>query len=86
MRKTKLDHMKEMLSLLVYHKKLPFDRVVMLTWYATKAVMLHIELAKDLFLRSKRIASLPIRSGANPYQRVDALTWIHAREGHGETH
>ena len=24
-----LDHVKEMLSLLVYHKKLPFDRVVM---------------------------------------------------------
>ena len=41
--KTKLDHVKEMLSLLVYDKKLPFDRVVMLTWYATKAVMLHIE-------------------------------------------
>ena len=35
--KTKLDHVKEMLSNLVSHKKLPFDRVVMLTWYATKS-------------------------------------------------
>ena len=35
--KTKLAHVKEMLSLLVYHKKLPFDRVVMDTWYATKS-------------------------------------------------
>ena len=41
--KTKLDHVKEMLSVLVCDKKLPFERVVMLTWYATKAVMLHIE-------------------------------------------
>ena len=41
--KTKFDHVKEMVSLLVSHKKRPFERVVMLTWYATKAVMIHME-------------------------------------------
>jgi hypothetical protein len=31
--KSKLDHVQEMLSHLVYHKKLPFQAVLMDTWY-----------------------------------------------------
>ena len=34
--KSKLDHVKEMLSLLVYHKRLLFSTVLMDSWYATK--------------------------------------------------
>ena len=41
--KTKLDHLKDMLSGLVYQKRLPFTGVLMDSWYATKTVMLHIE-------------------------------------------
>ena len=41
--KTKLDHLKDMLSALVYQKRLPFTGVLMDSWYATKTVMLHIE-------------------------------------------
>ena len=47
--KTKLDHVRDMLSLLVDQKQLPFQAVLMDTWYATKALMLHIEtFEKDL--------------------------------------
>ena len=41
--KTKLDHLKDMLSALVYQKGLPFTGVLMDSGYATKTVMLHIE-------------------------------------------
>ena len=41
--KTKLDHVMEMLSSVVYSKKLPFQAVFMDSWYATKNVMLHCD-------------------------------------------
>jgi hypothetical protein len=39
--KTKLVHVQEMLSMLVYHKQLPFESVLMDSWYATKDLMLY---------------------------------------------
>ena len=41
--KTKLDHVKEMLSHSVYHKRLLFSTVLMDSWYAAKDLMLYIE-------------------------------------------
>src|SRR5712691_4213184 len=41
--KSKLDHVREMLTTIVYHKQLPFQAVLMDTWYATKDLMLFIE-------------------------------------------
>ena len=41
--KTKLDHVREMLSLLVHQRHLLFEKVLMDSWYATKPLMLHIE-------------------------------------------
>ena len=83
--KTKLDPVKEMLSLLVYHKKLPFDRVVMDTWYATKAVMLHIEhLQKTYYCPIKKNRLVDDSAGENPYQRVDALTWTKREQATGK--
>ena len=59
--KTKLDHVMEMLSLLVYQKHLPFQTVLMDSWYATKKVMLHIESAeKPIIVPSNQIASWTI--------------------------
>lgn len=40
--KTKIDHGKDMLHL-VYHKLLPFDTVLMDTWYAVHSLMLYID-------------------------------------------
>jgi hypothetical protein len=39
--KTKIDHVKDMLQKLVYH--LPFDTVLMDTWYAVNSFMLYID-------------------------------------------
>src|SRR5512137_1777499 len=41
--KTKLDHVREMLSNVVHHKRLPFQAVLMDSWYAAKALMLFVE-------------------------------------------
>ena len=40
--KTKLDHVHEMLSNTVHHKRLPFQAVLMDSWYAAKVLMLFI--------------------------------------------
>jgi hypothetical protein len=74
--KTKLVHVQEMLSLLVYHKQLPFETVLMDSWYATKNLMLHIEKLEKLYycsLKSNRLVD--DSNGLNPYQRIDALMW-----------
>ena len=41
--KTKLDHVQDMLTNVVYQKDLPFYAVLMDTWYATKDLLLFIE-------------------------------------------
>ena len=74
--KTKLDHVKEMVSLLVYQKQCPFKAVLMDSWYATKTVILHLEKLQRTYycpLRSNR--RVDDANGTRPYQRVDSLTW-----------
>ena len=74
--KTKLDHVMEMLSLVVYAKKLPFQAVLMDSWYATKKVMLHIEqLQKIYYCPLKANRRVDDSGGQHPYQRIDQLTW-----------
>jgi hypothetical protein len=41
--KSKLDHVHDVLTNAVYHKRLPFPMVLMGTWYATKNLILLIE-------------------------------------------
>ena len=77
--KTKLDHLKDMLSLLVYQKRLPFTAVWMDRWYATKTVLLHIEsLQKTYYCPLKTNRRVDDSVGTTPYQRVDRLAWTHA--------
>jgi hypothetical protein len=74
--KTKLVHVQEMLSLLVYHKQLPFGAVLMDSWYATKDLMLHIEkLEKRYYCPLKSNRLVDDSNGTKPYQRIDALAW-----------
>lgn len=74
--KTKLIHVQEMLSLLVYHKQLPFEAVLMDSWYATKDLMLHIEkLEKRYYCPLKVNRLVDDSNGLKPYQRIDALMW-----------
>jgi hypothetical protein len=73
--RTKLDHVREMLGS-VAHRGVPFETVLMDTWYATKDLMVLIEgMAKRYYcpLRSNR--QVDDSGGEHPYRRVDALTW-----------
>ncbi len=74
--KSKLDHVQEMLSHTVYHKQLPFQAVLMDTWYATKDLMLFIEsLQKVYYCPLKANRQVDESGGQQPYQRVDTLAW-----------
>lgn len=74
--KTKLIHVQEMLSLIVYHKQLPFEAVLMDSWYATKDLMRHIEkLGKRYYCPLKVNRLVDDSNGQTPYQRIDALMW-----------
>ena len=81
--KTKLDHVLEMLSGLVYQKDVPFQAVLMDRWYATKKVMLHIEqVGKTYYCPLKSNRLVDDSSGQTPYQRVEGLIWT-AQERQG---
>ena len=83
--KTKLDHVKEMLSLLVYHKSLSFSTVLMDSWYATKDLMMHIEsLDKHYYCPLKSNRQVDDSNAQKPYQRVDSLQWTKNERRHGK--
>ena len=74
--KTKLDHVREMLSNVVSQKQLPFQAVLMDAWYATKDLMLYIESVGNIYycpLKDNR--QVDDAQGAQPYRRVDSLSW-----------
>ena len=74
--KTKLDHVQDMLSVLVYSRHVAFSTVLMDSWYATKGVMLHIEsLKKKYYCPLKSNRRVDDSNATLPYQRIDSLTW-----------
>ena len=74
--KTKLDHVRDMLGS-VAHRGVPFETVLMDSWYATKNLMVLIgEMGKKRYycpLKSNR--QVDDSGGEHPYRRVDALEW-----------
>ncbi len=83
--KTKLDHVREMLSNVVHHKGLPFRAVLMDTWYATKDLMLFIEsLVTYDYCPLKTNRQVDDSHGQQPYRRVDALAWDQDALAHGK--
>lgn len=83
--KSKLDHVKEMVSLLFYHKHLLFSTVLMDSWYATKDLMLLIEqLDKHYYCPLKSNRQVDDSNAQMPYRRVDALQWNTAEIRHGK--
>jgi hypothetical protein len=83
--KSKLDHVHDMLSNAVHHKRLPFHAVLMDTWYATKDLMLFIEsLQRVYYCPLKDNRQVDDSAGARPYQRVDALAWTSDERAHGK--
>jgi hypothetical protein len=64
---SQLDHVREMLSNVVYQKGLPFPAVLMDTWYATKAVLLFIEsLQKHYYCPLKDNRQVDASGGQQP--------------------
>jgi hypothetical protein len=74
--KSKLDHMREMLSNAEHFKRLPFRVVLMDTWYATLDVMLFIEgLGKVYYCPVRENRRVSLRRDDPTYYRVDELAW-----------
>ncbi|MDB9487752.1 transposase, partial [Dolichospermum circinale CS-537/01] len=74
--KTKIDHVKDMLQNLVYHKLLPFDTVLMDTWYAVHNLMLYIDsLDKIYYCPLKENRLVDDTFGKEKYKRIELLQW-----------
>jgi len=74
--KTKIDHVKDMLQNLVYHKLLPFDTVLMDTWYAVHNLMLYIDSLDKIYycpLKNNRLVDDTF--GKEKYKRTELLQW-----------
>jgi len=74
--KGKIDHVKDMLNNALFQKKLLFSTVLMDTWYATNALMLHISDLGKLFycpVKQNRLARAP--DTREHYQNINQLTW-----------
>ena len=83
--KTKLDHVQDMLSVLVNSRKVAFSTVLMDTWYATKKVMLHIEsLEKFYCCPMKANRHVDDSNATRPYQRIDSLSWTASEQASGK--
>lgn len=73
--KSKLDHVREMLSM-SQQRKLPFQTVLMDAWYAAKEVMMQIAGMGKLFycpLKANRLVD--DSGGEEPYRRIEELEW-----------
>ncbi|MEH2002682.1 MAG: transposase [Nostoc sp.] len=74
--KTKIDHVKDMLQNLVYYKLLPFDTVLMDTWYAVHSLMLYIDAIDKVYycpLKNNRLVDDTF--GQEKYKRIELLKW-----------
>lgn len=83
--KSKLDHVRDMLSVLVYSRNVAFSTVLMDSWYASKSLLLYIEsLEKKYYVPLKSNRLVDDSNGSKPYQRIDALQWTTAEETFGK--
>jgi hypothetical protein len=83
--KSQLDHVREMLTNVVYQKQRLFHAVLMDTWYATKDLMLCIaSLDKCYYCPLKDNRQVDDTGGTHAYQRVDALDWSAYDLAHGK--
>ncbi len=83
--KSKLDHVREMLQALVYHKPLPFRTVLMDSWYATKELMQYIDkLGKYYYCPLKKNRLVDDTGGREKYKSIESLTWSKAELEQGK--
>lgn len=83
--KSKLDHIKDMLTRAIADKQVPFTTVLMDTWYAKKGLMLFIESVGKIYYCPIQENRLVDDSNAvNPYGHVCALQWTELEQAHGK--
>ncbi|PSB22916.1 transposase [filamentous cyanobacterium CCP1] len=73
---SKLDHVSDMLKGTIYSKQLPFQTVLMDSWYATQKLMAEIDQLEKLYycpLKTNR--RVDDSGGHASYVRVDELIW-----------
>ena len=73
---TKVDHVKNMLLGLVYQRNLPFNMVLMDTWYAIKSLMLYIDSLDKIYycpLKTNRLVDDSF--GKEKYKNIESLEW-----------
>ena len=73
---SKIDHVKNMLLGLVYQRNLPFETVLMDTWYAVNKLMLYIEsLGKIYYCPLKTNRLVDDSFGKEKYKNIKNLEW-----------
>ncbi len=83
--KSKLDHVREMLQALAYHKLLPFRTVLMDSWYATKELMQYIDkLGKYYYCPLKKNRLVDDTGGREKYKSIESLAWSQAELEQGK--
>ena len=83
--KSKLQHVQDMLGNVVYQKQLPFQAVLMDTWYAAKWLMRYIEQLDKVYYCPVKDNRQTNESGIpDDYHRVDSLNWLPEEQEHGK--
>ena len=83
--KTKLDHVADRLQNLVFHKQLPFARVLMDSWYAAQNLMALIDqLGKIYYCPLKRNRLVDDSGGIELYKPLEKLVWSNQELHHGK--
>ena len=73
---SKVDHVKNMLTSLVYQRNLPFDTILMDTWYAVNKLMLYIDSLDKIYycpLKTNRLVDDSF--GKEKYKNIKNLSW-----------
>ncbi len=83
--KSKLDHVCDMLDVLVNARNVAFSTVLMDSWYASRVLMLFIEsLGKKYYCPLKANRLVDDANGTKPYRRVDSLEWSDTEQQSGK--
>lgn len=84
--KKKQKHMLDMLDHLHYAKALPYQTVLMDSWYASMEVIKHIEkLGKIYYCPIKSNRKVDDSDGVSKHQKIDTLDWSEQEEGQGKS-
>lgn len=84
--KSKLDHVDDMLTNIVYQKDMLFSKILMDSWYATKHLMLKIEeLGKIYYCPLKKNRLVDDSVGADKYKQIADLIWDDKELDSGKT-